>query len=573
MIGTPKARTTHWRLLVVFLIFLAAGGAIVGRLFVLQILHYDEYVALAARQNGSEIEPPRRGTIYFQDKDGRRQAAALNKETYTISAVPKDIDDSAEAAAALAEILQLDMEGLSVKLAETSDPYEVIARKVNDDTAAKVRQLDLKGILLEKESRRIYPGGNLASHVLGFVKFDRDEEHGQYGIERALDRQLRGETGFLEGINRASGFIYSLGRRIINPSRDGQDVILTIDPNIQLKAEEGLNAVVKKWTAESGTITVMDPASGKILAMAGAPSFDANSYGAEQDFGVFINRVVESQYELGSVMKPVTMAAAVNENAVTPETVYEDTGAVQIKGYTIRNFDLQAHGTQTMMQVLEKSLNTGAVFAERKLGHEQFSYYLARFGFGERAGVDLPGEVPGSLANLEAGREIDFATAAFGQGVAVTPLQMATAIAAIANGGNLMRPYVVDRIVDDAGVETVTYPVVRRRVIAEETSEAISKMLVSVVRSGFENKARIDGYFVAGKTGTAQIPNSGGGGYSADAIHSFVGYAPAFNPRFLIFLQVVRPRGVNFATTSLTPTFHDLATYIINYYGIPPDEK
>jgi len=570
---THQAQTTHWRLLLVFLIFLAAGGAIVGRLFVLQILRYDEYVALAARQNGSEIEPPRRGTIYFQDKDGKRQAAALNKETYTVSAVPKEIDDSAEAAAVLAEILELNVGELATKLAETGDPYEIIARKVNDITAAEIRQLNLEGILLEKESRRIYPGGSLASHVLGFVKFDRDEEHGQYGVERALDRQLRGETGFLEGIDRASGFIYSLGKRIANPSRDGQDVVLTIDPNIQLKAEEGLNAVVKKWMAESGTMTVMDPASGKILAMAGTPSFDANSYGAEKDFSIFINRVVESQYELGSVMKPVTMAAAINENAVTPETVYEDTGAVQIKGYTIRNFNLQAHGAETMTQVLEKSLNTGAVFAERKLGHEQFSYYLARFGFGERAGIDLPGEISGSLANLEAGREIDFATAAFGQGVAVTSLQMATAIAAIANGGNLMRPYVVDRIIDDAGVETVTSPMVRRRVIAKETSEAISKMLVSVVRSGFENRARIDGYFVAGKTGTAQIPNPSGGGYSQDVIHSFVGYAPAFNPRFLIFLQVVKPKGVNFATTSLTPTFHDLAAYIINYYGIPPDEK
>src|SRR3989344_639336 len=570
---THQAQTTHWRLLLVFLIFLAAGGAIVGRLFVLQILRYDEYVALAARQNGSEIEPPRRGTIYFQDKDGKRQAAALNKETYTVSAVPKEIDDSAEAAAALAEILELNVGELATKLAETGDPYEIIARKVNDITAAEIRQLNLEGILLEKESRRIYPGGSLASHVLGFVKFDRDEEHGQYGVERALDRQLRGETGFLEGIDRASGFIYSLGKRIANPSRDGQDVVLTIDPNIQLKAEEGLNAVVKKWMAESGTMTVMDPASGKILAMAGTPGLDANSYGEEKDFSIFINRVVESQYELGSVMKPVTMAAAINENAVTPETVYEDTGAVQIKGYTIRNFNLQAHGAETMTQVLEKSLNTGAVFAERKLGHEQFSYYLARFGFGERAGIDLPGEISGSLANLEAGREIDFATAAFGQGVAVTSLQMATAIAAIANGGNLMRPYVVDRIIDDAGVETVTRTVLRRRVIAKETSETISKMLVSVVRSGFENRARIDGYFVAGKTGTAQIPNPSGGGYSQDVIHSFVGYAPAFNPRFLIFLQVVKPKGVNFATTSLTPTFHDLAAYIINYYGIPPDEK
>ncbi|MBI2096889.1 MAG: penicillin-binding protein 2 [Candidatus Sungbacteria bacterium] len=567
------AKAAHWRRFFVFLIFLIAGGAVISRLFVLQILRYKDYVVLAARQNGTEIELPRRGTIYLKDKDGKLQAAALNKDTYVLSAVPKDIADPEAIAPKLAEVLKVDPAWLANKISLPNDPYEILARKVDDDIANIINGLRFDGIRLEKESRRTYPGGTLAAQVLGFVKFDQDEEQGQYGIERAFNRQLKGETGFLEGITSPSDFITSLSKRIVYPTRDGQDIILTIDPNIQLRIEKALSGLVEKWSAEEGTITVIDPMTGKILAMAGYPAFDANNYGEVEDFSAFLNQTIESQYELGSVMKPVTMAAAINEGLVSASSTYTDTGEVRIKGYTIKNFDGKAHGVQTMANVLEKSLNTGAIFVERLLGHEQFSYYIGRFGFGEKSGIELPGELTGSLSNLETGHEVSFANAAFGQGIAVTPLQMAMAIGAIANGGNLMRPYVVEKIIDGAGVETVTLPTTRRRVIAKETSETISRMLVSVVRSGFANKARINGYFVAGKTGTAQIPDPKGAGYSSEVIHSFVGYAPAFNPRFLIFIQINKPKGVNFATASLTPTFHDLAAYIINYYGIPPDEK
>lgn len=572
-----SARTSKMlsgRLFFVFVIFMILGLGVISRLFYLQIMQYREFSEIASRQaQNGELATPRRGAIYFQDKDGNLQAAALNKNLYTLSAVPKEIQDPVIAAQELAPILTLDEESIREKLSRPNDTYEIITRKVDDEAVLKIRPLGLKGIYLEIESRRIYPGDDLASHVLGFVKFDNDKESGQYGIERYFQRELAGEDGFWEGVDNSLSSIWMVSKRIINPPKDGKSIVLTVDYNIQRKAEEKLKFLIEKWRPENGSITIVDPITGKILALAASPGFNPNNYGKTASVGIFLNHVVESTYEMGSVMKPITMASAINENAVKPDTTYEDSGEVRIKGYTIKNYDLKAHGSQTMTGVLEKSLNTGAVFAQQKLGNDKFLEYIKRFGFGEKTGIKLPGEVLGNISNLKTGRDIEFATASFGQGIAVSPLQMIMAESAIANGGNLMRPYIVEKIVDDSGAEQSFGPEVRRQVISKETSEALSKMLVSVTRQGFENRAGVKGFFVASKTGTAQVPNTNGRGYSADVIHSFMGYAPAFNPKFLIFMQMNRPKGVNFASTSLSPTFHDLAEYILNYYEIPPDEK
>lgn len=557
-----------------FAFFALLGFGVILRLFYLQIMQYREFSGIAARQaQNGELATPRRGAIYFQDKNGNLQAAALNKNLYTLSAVPKDIQDPAIAAQELAPLMVLDEKIIREKLSRLNDTYEIIARKVDDETALKIRLLGLRGIYLEIESRRIYPGGDLASHILGFVKFDNDKESGQYGIERFFQRELAGEDGLWEGIDNSLSSIWMVSKRILNPPKDGKSVVLTIDYNIQRKAEEKLKFLMEKWKPENGSITIVDPMTGKILALAASPAFDPNNYGKIADVGVFLNHVVESTYELGSVMKPITMASAINENAIKPDTTYVDSGEVRIKGYTIKNYDLKAHGKQTMTGVLEKSLNTGAVFAEQKLGNDKFLDYIKNFGFGEKTGIELPGEVMGNISNLKTGRDIEFATASFGQGIAVSPLQMIMAESAVANGGNLMKPYIVEKIVDDSGAEQIFGPEVRRQVISKETSETVSKMLVSVTRQGFENRAGVKGFFVASKTGTAQVPNTNGRGYSADVIHSFMGYAPAFGPKFLIFIQMNRPKGVNFASTSLSPTFHDLAEYILNYYEVPPDEK
>ncbi|MDD5590238.1 MAG: penicillin-binding transpeptidase domain-containing protein, partial [Candidatus Portnoybacteria bacterium] len=289
-----------------------------------------------------------------------------------------------------------------------------------------------------------------------------------------------------------------------------------------------------------------------------------------EDIDIFLNPVTQKLFEPGSIFKPITMAAGLDTAKITPETTYVDTGAVQIGGYTIKNAAERNYGLSSMTKVLEKSINTGAVFVERQTGEENFKKYVEAFGFDRPTGIDLAGESSGNISNLKSGREINFATASFGQGIAVTPIQMASAISVIANGGKLMKPYLVDKIVYPDGQEKKTEPIMTRQVVSERTAAKLTAMLVSTVRNGYD-KIKLDRYFVAGKTGTAQIP-SPDGGYSDEYIHSFVGYAPAYDPKFLIFIKMDKPAGITFASDSLSPVFADMAQYLLNYYEVPPEE-
>lgn len=562
------------RIKLILLFFFFALFALAARLFVLQITNHRAYVKAAAGQHQTvQAMDPERGGIYGQDRSGALTPLALNKVYKNLIASPKLIANPDEAAGLVAEFFGADRELMRRKLGNPKDGYEILVKRVEPDRAEEFMKKGIVGLSFEEERRRIYPHGARAAHVVGFVSKQSDEEVGRYGIERFADIDLRGERGVLDGAKDSGGFLIALGRRILHPQKNGSDVVLTIDDNIQTKSEEVLRAAKEKWSAESGGVLVLEPATGRILAMAGDPSFNPNEFGKEEDLSIFLNPLTESVYELGSVLKPLTMAGALDASVITPTSTYTDTGEVQIGGYRIKNFDGNAYGVQTMAQVLERSLNTGMVFVSRVLGHERQKDILRRFGLGVPANVDVPGEVTGSITNLNAGRDIDFATASFGQGISVTPLQLALAIGAIANEGKLMRPYIIDRVVDDAGNEDKKTSQVVREVIQKETAETLTKMLVSVVQNGFENHAGVKGYFVAGKTGTAQIPNPAGRGYSDEVRHTFVGYAPAFHPKFLVLLQLNKPKGNRFAANTLTPAFHDLAEYMLNYYQIPPDEK
>lgn len=562
------------RITLVLLFFLAAVLVLVGRLFVLQIVNHGEYQRIASRQHEFARDLfPERGLIFAQDKSKSFIPLALNQIQKTLVASPEGIEDPTAAAELLAGELDLEKDKLLEKLSKPNDAYEVIAKNLDSKVARNMAEKLLPGMFFEEDRRRIYPHDILAAHILGFVSIEDQTEAGRYGLERYYNENLSGQRGFFQGARDAAGFLVTLGQKIFRPPKNGDNIILTVDYNIQVKAEEVLAKTTEKWKASSGTVLVLEPKTGKILALAAVPSFNPNEFSKVSSYALFLNPLAESIYELGSVVKPITMAAAMEEGTVRPDSTYVDEGEVKIGGYTIKNFDLKAYDVQTMTQVLEKSLNTGIVYAARQLGKEKQYGYLKKFGFGERTGVDLPGEVAGNISNLNAGRDIDYATAAFGQGIAVTPLQLASAIAAIANGGKLMKPYIVDTIVDDSGNEFRNNPEVRREVISPETAEALTKMLVSAVNNGFENRAKIKGYFVAGKTGTAQIPLQDGRGYSDKVIHTFAGFAPAFDPRFLIYLQLNEPQGNRFAANTLTPPFHDLAVYILNYYEVPPDEK
>jgi len=340
----------------------------------------------------------------------------------------------------------------------------------------------------------------------------------------------------------------------------GDDVHLTIDRNLQAEAEQKLAELIPQYRATGGTIIVEEPKTGKILALASKPDFDPNVY-ADSPINSFLNPAVQYLYEPGSVMKPFTMAAAIGSGALTPTSTFTDVGHITLNGKTISNFNNNAYGTITMTNVIENSVNMGAVYAESKAGNQRFYEYLTRFGFGEPTGVDLPDELAGNLKNLERkdARQIDFATASFGQGVAVTPIQLINAFAAIANGGLLMRPY----------VDAHAAPYVVRRVMDEATARAVAGMMESSVV--FNKLAAIPSFRVAGKTGTALIPNFATGGYTDELIHTYVGFAPVSDPRLVILAKMDRPQVGELAGLTVVPAFRDLMEFALNYYSIPPD--
>lgn len=571
-----KQQFENWRIYALVSLFFFIELIIIARLFSLQILKHDFYTAKAyeQRQFLTTISPLR-GGIFTRDKFNESYPLALNKKFNLLFAVPKEIEDINETAKKLASVVDLKEENIALILSKKDDPYEPLKHKIDDELAEKIKSLDLKGIRLVSEIFRYWPEQNLASHLVGYFGFKNGIEGGQYGLEGFYDENLKGAEGTFEGEKDTQGYWIASGDKDVTPAKNGIDLLLTIDRNIQFKAEEELAKAVEKHKAKSGTIIAMEPKTGRILALANLPNFNPNEF-KKTSIEVFKNPAVSSLFEPGSVFKPLTLAAALNEGKISPNTTYEDTGEARLNGYVIKNSDLKAHGIQTMTQVLEKSLNTGAIFAENQLGRETFKNYLKNFGFVEKTEIDLQGEVRGDISNLEKkgeGRDINFATASFGQGVAITPIEMVRAFAALANGGKIMRPYIVEEMVQSDKSIKRFEPQIVRRIISEQTSSNITAMLISAVRNGYGHYAGVPGYFVAGKTGTAQVPESGKKGYSDKTIHSFVGFAPAWNPAFIILVKLDEPQGVRFAESSAAPVFKELASFILNYYEIPPDEK
>jgi cell division protein FtsI/penicillin-binding protein 2 len=350
----------------------------------------------------------------------------------------------------------------------------------------------------------------------------------------------------------------------------GADVILTLNYNIQFMAEKLLKEAKENLDFESGQIIVGDPYTGKIIAMAEFPNFNPNEYTKEiNNIEIFQNSCIQKLFEPGSVFKPITMAAGLDTQTITPQTKYYDDGFLKIGGYTIRNFGQRAWGERTMNEVLEKSINTGAVFVERQIGPQTFLKYIENFDFFEPTGIDLQGEVSSNNSNLKEGYEVNFATASFGQGIEITPIQLFKGISVIANGGKLIKPYVVEKIIKD-GKEIKTLPSISNEsVISPQTANQLTAMMVNVVEHGYGKEGRIPGYYIAGKTGTAEVPE--GGDYSLNrTIQTFVAFAPAFNPKFLILVKLDNPKAST-AEYSAAPIFKEMAKYIIDLWQIPPD--
>jgi len=560
----------NWRLNLILGFIILFGAAIISRLFFLQVLEHKHYQAQAlGQQMGFSKVTGSRGQIFSaisQQTQGREgsgevKSLAINRDSWTVYVNPEEVVDKSDLAERLNEVIDMTTEEVLSKI-NSEDSYIVIKKDLTSDKLNKIKTLDVAGLSWQNEPDRFYPQGEFLSQTLGFLG---GEGAGQYGIEGYYDNILQGKSGIKEE-RKGLGSIF--GNDEI--SLDGSDIYLTIDYNIQFQAESLLKKAKENLDIEAGQIIVVKPDSGKILALADFPFFNPNQYSKERDLDVFQNGAVQKLFEPGSIFKPFTMAAALNEGKITPDTTYVDTGAVKFGTYTIHNFNNEVFGQQTMTQVLEESINTGAVFAEEQLLHKIFLGYIEKFGFTEKTGIDLQGEVYSRNDNLRNGPDINFATSSFGQGIEATPMQIIRGYSAIANGGKLVKPFIVEKIVNGSD-ESYSKTELSQQVISQETVSQLSSMLISVVDNGFNSVAKIPGYYIAGKTGTAQIPLKTGKGYEPDkTIQSFVGYGPVFNPQFLILVKLDNPK-VSKSSLSAVPIFKELTHYIINYWKIPPD--
>jgi len=545
---------------------------VAARLFVLQILSASFYQAVASGQyNFEKTLQPTRGEIKVIDKDTDHPfTVATTIQKQLVYAVPKDVTDPKRAAEQLAPVLGLDAKDLLEKISGSEKKYVVLKRQLTDEQEQVIKGYNLAGINFDSEPVRFYPEKNFLSHVLGYVGYKDADRVGRYGLEEYFENQLKGVTGEIKQEKDVSGAWIFAGNRDIKPAQDGDTLILTIDRTIQHKAENIIKDTVSKNQADSGSIVVMNPKTGAVLAIANYPDFDPNDYNKVEDPSIFVNRAVMGAYEPGSIFKPLTMAAAINEGKVLPDTTYVDTGVVNIDGYQIQNSDHKAHGKQTMTQVLEASLNTGAIFAKEQIGNAKFLEYVKNFGFGKETGIELR-ESKGNLDNLKANIAVNFDTASFGQGISVTPLQIVEAYSALANSGSMVKPFIVQAHVASSGKITTTQPEIISRVVSAKTATTLGGMLVNVVENGHGKKAKVPGFWVAGKTGTAQVSRKDGKGYEQDInIGSFIGYAPVDKPQFVALVRVNHPRTVQFAESTAAPAFGELASFILNYYNVQP---
>lgn len=565
-----RGSRVSWRLIVLALLF--AGGAVglVGRLAYLQILHHDYYAAEAEQEHLSrQTVRPTRGAIL--DRNGYPLATTLDAYDLYIGRQAWQNKPSARRwAETLAPMVSQSVDDILAGIADEPSGDYTLALGMDYEQGRAIMELGLPGLKAVPSTRRFYPESDLASNLLGFIGRDHV---GLAGLEVDLQEELAGTPGDLYFERDSMGNPIPFGHWWGKPPVPGGDVRLTIDRYVQRLVEEELDRRIEKHAASGGTIIVMDPRSGAILAMASRPSFQLSrlDLSGDVDPSLFRNRAVTDVYEPGSVMKVITMSAAVDLGLVNANTTYYDAGYVTVGGYTITNWDFSMNGTQTATELLQKSLNTGAIWLSGLIGDESFYSYLRRFGFGETTGSGLGGEAAGLVrsSDEEGWYPVDLATNSFGQGIAATPLQVITGIAAIANGGKLMRPYIVEEVVGAHG-RRVFEPVVVRQAISEASARAVAQMMNQVVEGVPYHLARVPGYHVAGKTGTTivSIP----GGYDLNStIASFVGFAPVADPQMIMLVKIDQPQDDPLGGRVAAPIFGALAPKILSYLNVKPD--
>ena len=535
---------------------------IIGKAFYVQIVKHQYYTELADKQYVSKVPINfDRGNIYFSRYKGVVVPAAQLRTTYRITIDPTQITNASTLYSKISEVIPLDKDTFMVKATKVNDPYEEIAKDVPEEVIASLKLKKLPGVSYVKDNKRSYPQDAIGSKVIGFVGSDGVHTRGQYGLERYYDDILTRRSSDTT-VNFFAELFTDIQKTIIsNTDKQEGDIVLTIDAEAQRVLHQTLVETKKTWNSDTIGGIIMDPKTGRIIAMDGLPSFDPNEFTSVKNSQDFANQNVSGVYEVGSILKPITMASAIDAGVVDEtKTVYDDKGFRDLNGYKVRNFDGRARGPGTTMQaILDQSLNIGTVFLVEQLGTKRFQTYFKKFGIGSETGIDLPTEASGLTKNIDSNVFVDNATAGFGQGIAITPIQTIRALAVLGNGGKLVSPHVVDSIMYQNGETKKIVADVGEQVISATTSEKISRMLVHVVDNALQKGAmKMDRYTIAAKTGTAQMVKPGGGYYEDRYLHSFFGYFPAYDPKYIIFLFHTYPKGAEYASATLTDPFFKL---------------
>lgn len=544
-----------------FALFILAFIAVIIKLFYLQIIAPESF---ATDYISTSKINPERGKIFDRNLD----PLAINQTTYLLYVEPPKIKDKNYLIRRIDEILKIGEATIESRIND-SKQWVAIHGGINEETKNELLKTKLPEIGFQPESRRFYPEASLAAHLIGFVgKNDKGEDLGYFGIEGFYDKDLAGLPGVLKSERDLIGRPIFVGTQDLVDAEDGRSLVLTIDKTVQHIIKNNLKKGMEQFKPKEGCAIAVNPMTMEILGLSCLPDFDPDTY-YEYENDVFKNWATSKLYEPGSTFKPLVMAAALEEKKVKPNDFFNEESAVHVSGYRIQNWNDKYEGKITMTRILEKSSNVGMVYVESKLGNKKMYEYLQKYGIGEYTGIDLQGETTGVLKDPKDWYPIDYATSAFGQGIAMTPIQLVRAFSALVNGGYLLEPYVVKGVLENNEIRERERKVVRR-VISERTSDIIKKMLVSVVGHAEAKWDMPKGYSIGGKTGTAQIAVQGN--YDASkTIASFIGFAPASKPKFLVFIVLREPKSSEWGSETAAPLFFDIANELLIYYNIQPD--
>jgi cell division protein FtsI (penicillin-binding protein 3)/stage V sporulation protein D (sporulation-specific penicillin-binding protein) len=552
-----------------------ASVLILIRLYFVQIVHGQDYAQKADRQfvaSGSGLFD--RGSIFFTRKDGTQISAATLSTGFLVAINPQLLGNPEVAYAALSTIASSTLvshDAFLAAAAKKNQAYIEVAHHLSDTAGKSLAGQKIPGVQVLRERWRYYPGDALAAQTIGIVSYGSgDTLTGQTGIEAAYDDTLsRSGDGLYT--NFFAELFSNVGDLLVNAkdAREG-DVVTTIEPEVQTRLENDLAKVNEKYSSKESGGIIMDPETGAIIAIASYPSFDENNR-QQVDPALLGDPLVEHVHEFGSIMKPLTMTAGLDAGVITPDSTYNDTGCITVNTAKICNWDLKPRGHIRVDQIILQSLNVGASWVATQLGQDKFRGYFTKL-FGQKTGIDLPNEGHALLSNLSKPQQVGYDTASFGQGIAETPVQMIRALGAIANGGAMVQPHLVSAIRLDSGIVRQLDWSQKTSVFSAAAARETTQMMTAMVDTKLDNgKAIIPTMSVAAKTGTAQLTNGQGGYFDNRYFHSFVGFFPSYNPRFIILLYTNDPQHVTYASETLDSTFLDLVHFLIDYYAVPPD--